>query len=122
MGARKTLSASGVRATVGVGVRMGVQVSARVGVAAGGSGEPGRTVAVVVGQGGVRMATGRVAVVGKLGVFEQPVTASPKVSHNVFDITQPKVTSLPFTLRQHHFWRKRKERTAGQGYLSSTEI
>jgi len=107
MGARKTLSASGVRATVGVGVRVGVgvQVAARVGVATG--------VAVDVGQGGVRMAAGVVAVVGRLEVFEQPVTLSPKASQRIFDIIHPQVTSLPFTLRQHRLWGKRKERTTG---------
>jgi hypothetical protein len=87
MGARKTLSANGVR------VGMGVNVAARVGVTVG--------VAVAVGQGGVRIAAGMVAVAGRLEVFEQPVTLSPKVSHKKFDIIQPKVTSLPFTLRQY---------------------
>jgi hypothetical protein len=93
MGARKTLSASGVRATVGVGVRVGVgvQVAAKVEVAPG--------VDVAVGQGGVRMAAGMVAIVGTLEVFEQPVTLSPKVSHKIWSIIQPRVTSLPFTLR-----------------------
>jgi len=107
MGARKTLSAGGVRATVGVGVRVGVgvQVAARVGVAAG--------VTVAVGQGGVRMAAGMVAVVGRLAVFEQPVALSPKVSHRILDIIQPKVTNLPFTLRRCRLCGKRKERTVG---------
>ena len=105
MGVRKTLSASGLRATVGVGVRVGVQVAARVGVTTG--------VAVDVGQGGVRMAAGVVAVVGRLGVFEQPVTLSPKVSQRILDTIQPQVPSLPFTLRQYRLRGKRKERTIG---------
>ena len=85
MGARKTLSASGVR--------VGVQVAARVGVAAG--------VAVDVGQGGGRMAAGMVAVVGRSGLFVQPVTPSPRVNHKIFDIIQQKVVSLLFTLKQY---------------------
>jgi hypothetical protein len=105
MGARKTLSANGVRATVGVGVGVGGRVAARVGVVAG--------VAVAVGQGGVRMAGGMVAVVGRLELFEQPVTLSPKESHKIFDIIQTKVTILLFTLRRYRLWGKRKERTTG---------
>jgi hypothetical protein len=109
MGARKTLSASGVRATVGVGVRVGVGVGVQVAVSVG------RTAgaAVAVGQGGVRMAAGMVAVVGSLEVFEQPVTLNPKVSHKILDIIQPKVASLPFTLSKYRLWGKRKERTTG---------
>ena len=105
MGARKTLSANGVRATVGVGVGVGGQVAARVGVVAG--------VAVAVGQGGVRTAAGMGAVVGRLELLVQPVTLSTKVSHKVFDIIQAKVTILPFTLRQYRLWGKIKERTTG---------
>ncbi len=93
MGARKTLSVSGVRASAGVGVGVGGRVAARVGVVAG--------VAVAVGQGGVRTAAGMGAVVGRLEVFEQPVTLSPKVSHRIFDIIRTKVTILLFTLRQY---------------------
>ena len=107
MGVRKTLSASGVRATVGVGVRVEVQVqlAVRVGMAAG--------VTVAVGQDGVKMAAGMVVVVGRLEVFEQPVTLSPKVSHKIFDIIQPKVTSLLFTLRQYRLWGKKKRENHG---------
>ena len=105
MGARKTLSADGVRATVGVGGRGGVEVAARAGVAVG--------VAAAVGQGGVKMAAGMVAVAGRLEVFEQWVTLSPKVSHKTLDIIQSKVTGLPFTLRQYRLRGKRKERTIG---------
>jgi hypothetical protein len=52
-----------------------------------------------------------VAVVGRLEVFEQPATLSPKASHKIFDIIQLKVMRLPFTLRQYRLWGKRKERT-----------
>jgi hypothetical protein len=87
MGARKTLSTSGVR------VGVGGQVAARAGVATG--------VAVDVGQGGVRIAAGMVAVVGRLEVFEQPVTLSPKASHKTVDIIQQGVVSLLFALKRY---------------------